>query len=487
MLFNSIDFAVFLPIVFIFYWWVTAKNLKLQNGLIVVSSLIFYGWWDWRFLSLLLFSSFVDYGIGLALKNENRAQKRKFLLCVSLFLNLGLLSFFKYFNFFIANFKSAFTFFGHSLDLPSLNIILPVGISFYTFQTLSYGIDVYRRKLEPTRDIVAFLAFVSFFPQLVAGPIERATHLLPQFYNKRVFNYDKAVDGLRLILWGFFKKIVIADNAALYVNDIFTNYTQYSGGTLILGAVLFAFQIYGDFSGYSDIAIGLARLFGFDLMRNFKYPYFSKNIAEFWKKWHISLTTWFRDYLYLPLGGNRGSLFFKIRNVFIVFLVSGFWHGAKWTFLFWGFINALLFLPLLIINHHKKLETINSKKLLPSRYELFQIVTTFILVTFTWIFFRAENLTQAFLYIKSIFTHPNFFQIRSQLTYSSSIIPLLFYLTFLILIEWFNRDNEHVVADFLMKKKWYCTIIRYSFYFIILLIIILNVKNEASNFIYFQF
>ena len=339
MLFNSIDFAVFLPIVFIFYWWVTAKNLKLQNGLIVVSSLIFYGWWDWRFLSLLLFSSFVDYGIGLALKNENRAQKRKFLLCVSLFLNLGLLSFFKYFNFFIANFKSAFTFFGHSLDVPSLNIILPVGISFYTFQTLSYGIDVYRRKLEPTRDIVAFLAFVSFFPQLVAGPIERATHLLPQFYSKRVFNYDKAVDGLRLILWGFFKKIVIADNAALYVNDIFTNYTQYSGGTLILGAVLFAFQIYGDFSGYSDIAIGLARLFGFDLMRNFKYPYFSKNIAEFWKKWHISLTTWFRDYLYLPLGGNRGSLFFKIRNVFIVFLVSGFWHGAKWTFFFMMIYN----------------------------------------------------------------------------------------------------------------------------------------------------
>jgi len=488
MLFNSIDFAVFLPIIFILYWFVTYKNLKLQNLLIVIASLVFYGWWDWRFLALLLFSSFVDFGVGIALQNENRPKERKLLLCLSLFLNLGLLGFFKYCNFFIANFKSAFTFFGHPLDAPSLNIILPVGISFYTFQTLSYGIDVYRRKLEPTKDIIAFLAFVSFFPQLVAGPIERATHLLPQFYTKRIFNYDRAVIGMRLILWGFFKKIVIADNAALYVNDIFTNYTNYSGATLIMGAVLFAFQIYCDFSGYSDISIGLARLFGFDLMRNFNYPYFSKNIAEFWQKWHISLTTWFRDYVYLPLGGNRGNLLFKIRNVFIVFLISGFWHGANWTFLFWGFINALFFLPLLFTSSHKRrLDASEKESLLPSFRNLFQIILTFSMVTFTWIFFRAQDLEHAFLFIKAIGANPNFFEIHSQITYTKSIVPLLYYLTFLIGMEWISRHNEHIIHPILTSQKWYAMALRYAVYFSILLMIILNVKNEASDFIYFQF
>lgn len=448
--------------------------------------MIFYGWWDWRFLSLLLFSSVVDFYVGLKLLNEERVNIRKRWLTLSLCLNLGLLGFFKYFNFFIDNFKTAFRFFGHDLNISSLNIILPVGISFYTFQTLSYGIDVYRKKLEPTKDFTAFLAFVSFFPQLVAGPIERATHLLPQFYKKRHFDYELAVGGMRLILWGFFKKIVIADNAAYYVNDIFTNYNQYSGGTLVLGAVLFSFQIYGDFSGYSDIAVGLSRLFGFDLMRNFNYPYFSRNTSEFWQKWHISLSTWFRDYLYLPLGGNRGNGLFKVRNVVIVFLVSGFWHGANWTFVCWGGLNALLFIPLLLFKN-RTANFHNHHHLLPSIKEFLQILLTFGLITFTWIFFRAESINHALAYIKNIANAEHFFTIRSQTTYTKTIVPLLFYLCFLIMIEWINRQHEYIVHPTLNKNGWQMSILRKSFYFFIVLMILLNIKNQASDFIYFQF
>jgi D-alanyl-lipoteichoic acid acyltransferase DltB (MBOAT superfamily) len=326
MIFNSIDFAVFLPIVFFLYWFVTNKNLKLQNLLIVLASYTFYGWWDWRFLSLMLFSTLIDYSIGRGLLKQEGITKRKILLWSSIIVNLGLLGFFKYYNFFIENFVEAFTFFGLEISASSLNIILPVGISFYTFQTLSYSIDIYRRKLEPTKDFIAFAAFVSFFPQLVAGPIERATNLLPQFYKKRKFDLVSASDGLRQILWGLFKKVVIADNCAEIANIIFNNSGDYSGGTLLLGAVFFTFQIYGDFSGYSDIAIGTSRLFGFNLMQNFKFPYFSRDIAEFWRRWHISLSTWFRDYLYIPLGGSRGGTFMKVRNTFIIFIVSGFWH-----------------------------------------------------------------------------------------------------------------------------------------------------------------
>ena len=307
MLFNSIDFAIFLPIVFILYWFVTNKNLKLQNFLIVAASYLFYGWWDWRFLSLILFSTVVDYTIGRKLRMEENQTKRKILLWTSILVNLGFLGFFKYYNFFLDNFITAFSFFGTEIKANSLNIILPVGISFYTFQTLSYTIDVYKRNLEPTKDFIAFSAFVSFFPQLVAGPIERATNLLPQFYKKRTFEYDKAVDGMRQILWGLFKKIVIADTCAEYANLIFNNSADYSGSTLVLGALFFTFQIYGDFSGYSDIAIGTSRLFGFNLKQNFAFPYFSRDLAEFWRRWHISLSTWFRDYLYIPLGGSRGG------------------------------------------------------------------------------------------------------------------------------------------------------------------------------------
>jgi len=324
LFFNSIDFAIFLPVIFILYWFVANKNLKLQNFLIVVASYIFYGWWDWRFLSLILFSTLIDYSVGIRLSKQDNISKRKILLWISILVNLGFLGFFKYYNFFLDNFITAFSFFGTPINVKGLNIILPVGISFYTFQTLSYTIDVYKRKLEPTKDFIAFTAFVSFFPQLVAGPIERATHLLPQFHKRRKFDYALAVDGMRQILWGLFKKIVIADNCAELANQIFNNSADMNGSTLVLGAISFTFQIYGDFSGYSDIAIGTSRLFGFNLKQNFAFPYFSRDISEFWRRWHISLSTWFRDYLYIPLGGSRGGTWMKIRNTFIIFIVSGF-------------------------------------------------------------------------------------------------------------------------------------------------------------------
>jgi len=371
MLFNSVDFAIFLPIVFVLYWFVTNKNLKLQNLLIVVASYLFYGWWDYRFLALILFSTVVDYTIGVQLSNEDKFARRKLLLWISILVNLGLLGFFKYYNFFLDNFITAFSFFGTPITGSSLNIILPVGISFYTFQTLSYTIDVYKRNLKPTHDFIAFSAFVSFFPQLVAGPIERASNLLPQFYVKRTFDYGKAVDGLRQILWGLFKKIVIADGCAQFANEIFNNSEMYNGSTLFLGALFFTFQIYGDFSGYSDIAIGTSRLFGFNLKQNFAFPYFSRDMAEFWRRWHISLSTWFRDYLYIPLGGSKGGTRMKIRNTFIIFIVSGFWHGANWTFIVWGALNALYFLPLLLANKNRSnLGVVAEGKLLPTLKEL---------------------------------------------------------------------------------------------------------------------
>ncbi|NOR45094.1 MAG: MBOAT family protein, partial [Candidatus Delongbacteria bacterium] len=396
MFFNSIEFAIFLPIVFIIYWFVLNKNLKVQNFFILTASYVFYGWWDWRFLSLIFFSSIVDYIVGVKLEKAEKAGLRKVLLLTSISVNLGFLGFFKYFNFFSESFADAFTLFGTSIEASRLNIILPVGISFYTFQTLSYSIDVYRKKLKPTKDIIAFFSFVSFFPQLVAGPIERATHLLPQFYKKRTFKYDNAIRGSRQILWGLFKKIVIADNCAKYANLVFNNSSEQTGSALVLGAVFFAFQIYGDFSGYSDIAIGTSRLFGFDLMKNFSYPYFSRDIAEFWRRWHISLSTWFRDYLYIPLGGSKGSTANKVRNIFIIFIVSGFWHGANWTFIAWGALNAIYFLPLLLSNRNRRnIGTVAEDKLFPSFRETLSILSTFVLTTFAWIFFRAESMKHA--------------------------------------------------------------------------------------------
>lgn len=479
MLFNSIDFAIFLPVVFILYWFITNKSLKLQNFLIVAASYLFYGWWDWRFLFLVFFSTVVDYLIGLGLSKEENKVKRKFLLWSSILVNLGLLGFFKYYNFFLDNFITAFTFFGTEINANSLNIILPVGISFYTFQTLSYTIDVYKRRLEPARDLIAFSAFVSFFPQLVAGPIERATNLLPQFYIKRTFHYSKAIDGLRQILWGLFKKIVIADNCAEYANMIFNNSDGYSGSTLVLGALFFTFQIYGDFSGYSDIAIGTSRLFGFDLMRNFAFPYFSRDIAEFWRRWHISLSTWFRDYLYIPLGGSQGGTLMKVRNTFIIFIVSGFWHGANWTFIVWGALNAIYFLPLLLLKRNRNnLEIVAQGKYLPTIKEFFNMSITFSLTVLAWIFFRAENISHALNYISGIFS-PSLLRMPKIWPTTTIYLVILF-----SIIEWLGREQQYAVAH--LGIRWYKPI-RWTMYSILIFLIGMFMQTEETPFIYFQF
>lgn len=478
MLFNSIDFAVFLPIVFVLYWFVTQKKLTLQNVLIVIASYVFYGMWNWKFLSLIFFSTVVDYTVGIKLSQTENNKKRKALLWTSILVNLGVLMFFKYFNFFAESFSDAFTLFGSTIEPARLNIILPVGISFYTFQTMSYTIDVYRKKLEPTKDFIAFAAFVSFFPQLVAGPIERAAHLLPQFYQKRTFDYVKAVDGMRQIMWGLFKKVVVADNCAEYANYIFNNAADFNGSTLVLGALFFTFQIYGDFSGYSDIAIGTSRLFGFDLMQNFAFPYFSRYIAEFWRRWHISLSTWFRDYLYIPLGGSRGTLGMKVRNTFIIFLVSGFWHGANWTFIAWGFLNALYFLPLLLTNNNRNhIEIVAQGKLLPSLKEGIQMLVTFSLVVFAWIFFRAENMQHAFNYIAGIFS-PSLFTMPT-------LLPKTVFLALLILgiIEWCGRDGKYALETIGLRwKRPY----RWALYYA-LMVLFFWLGGKQQAFIYFQF
>ncbi len=478
MLFNSIDFAIFLPLVFFLYWFVCRHNLKLQNFLIVVASYFFYGYWDWRFLSLVMFSSVVDYLVGLGLLNQENPLKRKLLLWTSIIVNLGFLGFFKYYNFFLDNFVTAFRFFGHEISAGSLNIILPVGISFYTFQTMSYSIDVYRKELAPTKDFIAFSAFVTFFPQLVAGPIERATNLLPQFYKKREFDYSKAVDGMRQILWGLFKKIVIADNCAENANIIFANYADASGSTLLIGAIFFAFQIYGDFSGYSDIAIGTSRLFGFNLMKNFSFPYFSRDIAEFWRRWHISLSTWFRDYLYIPLGGSRVSKWGKVRNTLIIFIVSGFWHGANWTFIVWGALNALYIMPSILKNTNRNnIGIVAADSIFPTLKEFFQILLTFTLTIIAWIFFRAENIGTAFAYIGgicdvSLFSVPEVFP-----------KVLLLLIASFMLVEWNGRRGEYAIEH--LGQNWK-RVFRYSFYYL-LIIAIFWFCGKEQQFIYFQF
>jgi len=481
MLFNSLEFAIFLPFVFVLYWFVFNKNLKYQNLLLLVSSYVFYGWWDWRFLSLIVFSSFVDYTVGIRLGKTDNISKRKALLWLSIFVNIGFLGYFKYYNFFLDSFVDTFTFFGKQFDASRLNIILPVGISFYTFQTLSYTIDVFKRKIEPTHDIISFFSFVSFFPQLVAGPIERASNLLPQFYSKRSFIKNQAIDGLRQILWGLFKKIVIADNAAKFVNLIFNDYESHSGSTLLLGSFFFAFQIYGDFSGYSDIAIGTSRLFGFKLMQNFAFPYFSRDIAEFWRRWHISLSTWFRDYVYIPLGGSKGSLGKKMRNILIIFIISGFWHGANWTFIAWGLINALLFLPLLILKKNRNNLGVPSEgRIFISLRELFQLLATFFTTLLAWVFFRSETITDAFKYIggifsKSLFTKPDIL--------NNGTMRLFIFIGLLIFIEWIQRDKQHALE---INETKFPRILRWGFYYFIISIIIIYGGNQ-QDFIYFQF
>ncbi|MDA3898653.1 MAG: MBOAT family protein, partial [Desulfobacteraceae bacterium] len=479
MLFNSIDFAIYLPIVFGVYWLIQ-KNLNLQNLFIVFASYFFYGWWNWRFLSLLLISTIVDFSIGRFLAKSEDITNRKILLWISIFVNIGFLAFFKYYNFFIDSFVSAFTFMGADLTTRNLNIILPVGISFYTFQTLSYTIDIYKKKLSPTHDFVAFAAFVSFFPQLVAGPIERAKNLLPQFYIQRTYENKNAVEGMRQILWGFFKKIVIADNCAVYVNDVFANYADYPGSTLLIGATFFAFQIYCDFSGYSDIAIGTARLFGFKLMQNFAFPYFSRDMGEFWRRWHISLSTWFRDYLYIPLGGSRGGIWKKTRNVFIIFLVSGFWHGANWTFIIWGALHAVYFLPLMLIQKNRQhIEIVANNRFYPTIKESLQILSTFFLTVIAWVFFRAENITHAFSYLKVLFIN-NLYQHPGQvllffkeLAQNEMFFPLLF----LLAIEWSGRRQEFPIAKLGGESAW---VFRWIFYYALAIMIFLYYGHKQT-------
>lgn len=511
MLFNSIEFILFLPVVFLLYWVLTPRysnatgttpryslfryigknidtdlQLKIQNLFVVIASYVFYGWWDWRFLLLIAFTSLCSWASGLLIsryKEHSGFNWSKFYLVANIVLNLLILGFFKYYNFFVESFVDAFALCGVTLHATTLQIILPVGISFYTFQALSYSIDIYKNKIDVCRDPIAFFAYVSFFPQLVAGPIERATNLLPQMQKHRTFDYDKAVDGCRQMLWGLFKKIVVADNCAVYVNEVFANYQNQTGSTLLLAAILFTFQIYGDFSGYSDIAIGCAKLFGIDLMRNFNNPYFSRDIAEFWRRWHISLTTWFRDYIYIPLGGSRTTKAKVVRNTFIIFLVSGFWHGANWTFIAWGAYHALLFLPLILLGKNRKYtNTVAEGRLLPSVKELLQMIFTFFLAVIGWIIFRAETTTQAWKYIGGMCQWGT---LRASYRFfiQENILTISWFCVLMLVVEWLQRNKQQAKNINDVKN---IVVVNICYIFLLLTIIVFNIGN-GSQFIYFQF
>ena len=472
MLFNSIEFALFLPAVFLLYWLVFQRNVRAQNLFVVAVSYLFYGWWDWRFLFLIAFTSLCSWGSGLLIERHRNRPVAKIVHISNIVLNLAILGVFKYYDFFVTSFANLFL--NGRTDGLLLNIILPVGISFYTFQALSYSIDVYREKLEPTRDIVQFFAFVSFFPQLVAGPIERATNLLPQFAKPRTFDYAQAVDGIRQILWGLFKKIAVADNCVAYVDYVYGSYASQSGSTLAIAAVLFAFQIYGDFSGYSDIAIGTSKLFGIRLMRNFNNPYFSRDIAEFWRRWHISLTTWFRDYVYIPLGGSRVPKAKVVRNTFVIFLLSGFWHGANWTFLAWGAFHALLFLPLILSGRNRKYTSgIAEGRALPTWSEAGRMLLTFALVTVGWILFRADSIGQAWQYLTLL---PG----RGVL-YTEGLAACTVYVLIMLVMEWVHRAGNHG-----LDLRIHSAAIRYLLYYSLIVIMFFAYSN-SETFIYFQF
>jgi len=483
MLFNSLNFTIFLPIVFILYWFATKGNLRFQNILLLVSSYFFYACWDWRFMFLLIFSTLLDYFTGIKIHEATKQGKKMLWLWLSIGVNLGFLGVFKYYNFFASSFADGLSLLGFKANLGSLQVILPVGISFYTFHGLSYVLDLYYNRIKPERNFVYYSVFVSFFPLLVAGPIERATHLLPQIIKKREFDYLKAVDGLRQILWGLFKKIVIADNCAEYANTIFNNSAAYSGSTLILGALFFTFQIYCDFSGYSDIALGTARLLGIDLLRNFAFPYFSRDIAEFWRRWHISLSSWFKDYLYIPLGGSKCGMWMKIRNTFIIFLVSGFWHGANWTFIVWGFLNALYIMPSIIFNTHRNNLDIAAKgKLLPTVKDFLSIGLTFSLTVFAWVFFRAANVSHAVSYISEIFSS-SLFKIPYFPGMGKRTLLIIFLTCAFLIVEWLGREQQYAIAH--LGVKWHKSV-RWAMYYSIILAIYFFAGSE-HQFIYFQF
>lgn len=472
MLFNSFEFLIFIPIVFVLYWFVF-KPLRWQNGLVLVASYFFYGWWSWKFMVLLGISTFLDYLYGFSVASPNR-KKARFFLWLSIINNLGILGVFKYYNFFATEFQQAFALIGWHTSPVLLHVAIPIGISFYTFHGMSYVFDIYRGKQKPVTNLVDYSVFVSFFPLLVAGPIERANHLLPQIQKKRFFDYTRAVEGCRLILWGLFKKVVIADSLATIVDNLFNNYHDQHGVSLIIGAIAFSFQIYGDFSGYTDIALGTAKLFGFELLSNFRFPYFSRDVAEFWRRWHISLSSWFRDYLYIPLGGSKQGKLKAVRNTFIIFLVSGFWHGASWNFITWGFIHACAFLPLLLLQRNRKHDSdvVAQNRSYPTLKELWQIGATFAFVTFAWVFFRAKDMKEAFGYLKGIFS--NYKQPQDFLSYSN----VFYYIIPLILGDWWLRRDERN----LKVPKRGKTII-----YIMLGVLVLFYFGKKTNFIYFQF
>ena len=481
MFFNSLAFAIFLPLVFFLYWFVFNKTKNTQNALLILASYYFYSCWDWRFLFLLVFSTFLDYYTGIQIEKSTNEKARKFWFWLSIVVNLGFLGVFKYFNFFSASFAQLFTSVGFKASPILLDVILPVGISFYTFHGLSYVIDIYYKRIKAEYNFVDYSLFVSYFPLLVAGPIERATHLLPQVKVQRSFDLEKAKEGLAQFVWGLVKKVVIADTCATYANAVFDNYPAMNSLSLMLGAIYFAFQIYGDFSGYSDIALGTARLFGLDLLRNFAFPYFSRDMAEFWRRWHISLSSWFKDYLYIPLGGSKGGNWMRIRNTFIIFLVSGFWHGSNWTFIIWGFLNALFIMPSIIMKTNRNnLEIVAMNRLIPSIKDAANILITFALTVFAWIFFRAENVEHAISYISGIF-NASFFSIPS---FKRAALATLILIVFFMIIEWIGRENQYAIEKFLMKKS---RTIRWAFYGFLIILIGLFLQTHESPFIYFQF
>lgn len=475
MFFNSISFAIFFPIVFILYWFVFGKSKIRQNVLLIVASYYFYSCWDWRFLFLLIFSTGLDFFSAIMIQNSSNDLRRKFYLYFSITINLGLLGVFKYYDFFIKSFSSLLGNLGLETNATTLSLILPVGISFYTFHGLSYIIDVYKGRIKAEKNFIDYSLFVSFFPLLVAGPIERATHLLPQVKVRRSFNFNQSKDGIKLIVFGLFKKIVVADNCAFFVNQIFESYSDFSSTELWIGAILFAFQIYGDFSGYSDIAIGTSKLLGIELLKNFNFPYFSKDIADFWRRWHISLSSWFRDYLYIPLGGSKGTKIIQIRNVFIIFLVSGFWHGANWTFIFWGLIHALLFVPLLIMNKNRN--NLNSTKYTYSDFP--KIFITFITVCIAWVFFRSDTLLESFGYLHCMFNIKSF---SVHYFFKNSKFILLTIITFLsiftLLMVEYRMFREEDKMIYFSKKL---------IFVIVSMILFMGVYRNQLTFIYFQF
>jgi alginate O-acetyltransferase complex protein AlgI len=482
MLFNSLQYLLFIVLVFFVYWALNSKSLKWQNAFLLVASYYFYSCWDWRFVFLLAFSTALDFYSGIVIHEATNKAKKKFWLILSVGINLGFLAFFKYYNFFIDSFATLLQSIGFQPHKSTLQIILPVGISFYTFHGLSYVFDIYYGRIKPTYNLVNYTLFVCFFALLVAGPIERATHLLPQIEKPRKFDYAKIVDGLRQILWGLFKKVVIADNCAVYANQFFNDSANQSGSNLALGAIFFSFQIYGDFSGYSDMALGSARLLGIELLKNFNFPYFSRDIAEFWRRWHISLSSWFKDYLYIPLGGSKGGNFSRIKNTFIIFLVSGFWHGANFTFIVWGGINALFILPsILLKTNRNNLAIVAQHKLLPSFKEALQVVATFLLASFAWIFFRAESLSHAVQYIKTLFSASLFTLPRFQ-NMEQALVVLALVIVFII-IEWLGRTNNYALEKLGLQWK---KPVRYIMYYS-LIIAVFYFATEKQVFIYFQF